>query len=671
MCTPISWSVKKGPKKVPGSEVGGGGFKNPPTRRSLRCSHMWDGLRLYRKGKNGGMRWRRLLKRKRTQGRREGAYRCDPAPPQAVYQRDVVVEDACANNEPLEPSQNGGVGVLPSSSLEKRTPRERNDCVRRQTLLAVVIPPLPATLATLHGADKEGDCASTTVHSPRRKQEVDTPIAPSEKDTDVDIPPLQHAFCRSELGGRDRIALGEPEQSAAVGDVPPDSPGQGPRGIDSTQGQTYLEVVIPQLPPKTKKRHVSDSTANSAGKSAECTDIEAPDVRPLVNGVRRQANITIEIPPLPVDWWAWKEIHSPIKFGKLGPSSAYPRTPRPQPKEHQPKKRPRGRPRRVLQTPRPPKQRTTTERSKPREHDQSPNTPQQRALRTLKRKSPSKDNISEEVAVEHVSSSISTVHVSPVPLSKKVRLMSPTISPSLLSIVDPTGRLAEEHSDSPFLLGAADPMKADLGDVEPAWYSNDILREPRLQLENDWSVGWSSTSSTRDDRLFSQFIRARSPQLSPSCVSRAYSVETTAAEGVPNLRLPPEDVDDEPDIDMLFDQYLHSSPPSPSLSPKYTPNEFSGVTLIDVERDQYRSSGDSCPQTFKPSALEGMSDRDQAGDQAEDPRCLSNGPRNRPRPSQPKITLRIKLQGTGPDRKKKKERKEKKQKKQKKQTRRR
>jgi len=61
------------------------------------------------------------------------------------------------------------------------------------------------------------------------------------------------------------------------------------------------------------------------------------------------------------------------------------------------------------------------------------------------------------------------------------------------------------------------------------------------------------------------------------------------------------------------------------MSPKDTPNEFSGVTLIDAERDQHRSSGESCSRTFKPSALEGMSDRDQAGDQAEDPRCLSNG----------------------------------------------
>jgi hypothetical protein len=51
-----------------------------------------------------------------------------------------------------------------------------------------------------------------------------------------------------------------------VGNMLPGPPGQGPRGIDSTQGQTYPEVVIPQLPPKAKgkKRHVSDSTASSA-----------------------------------------------------------------------------------------------------------------------------------------------------------------------------------------------------------------------------------------------------------------------------------------------------------------------------------------------------------------------------------------------------------------------
>ncbi|KAK5043448.1 hypothetical protein LTR84_011984 [Exophiala bonariae] len=333
-----------------------------------------------------------------------------------------------------------------------------------------------------------------------------------------------------------------------------------------------------------------------------------------------------------------------MKGGELGPSSVCPRTPRPQTKEHRPKKRPRGRPRRVPQTPKPPQQSMTIKRPKRRKIDRSPNAPTKQALRTHKRKSPSKDNVSEEVPVEYVSSSVSNLHVSPVRLPKRARFMSPTIDPPLLSDVDQTGRLAEDHLKSLFLPAAADLMMADPGDTESAWYSNDIIREAGLQLENDWSADCISTSHTRDDRLFSQFLRARSPSLLPSCVSKAYSVDTTATEEIPNLRPTPEDVDDEPDIDMLFDQYLHSSPPSPSTSAKDTLNEFNGVTLMDDERDQHRSSGESCPQTFKPSAPE-----EQAGDRAEDPHCLSPRPRNR----QPKIMLRLKLQDTGQRRERK------------------
>jgi hypothetical protein len=52
-----------------------------------------------------------------------------------------------------------------------------------------------------------------------------------------------------------------------------------------------------------------------------------------------------------------------------------------------------------------------------------------------------------------------------VSLPKKVRFMSPTVSPPLLSYVDRTGRLAEEHSDSRFRTGAEDLMMADLSNI--------------------------------------------------------------------------------------------------------------------------------------------------------------------------------------------------------------
>src|SRR4051812_40492067 len=85
------------------------------------------------------------------------------------------------------------------------------------------------SLAPLNGVNKEANCGSATVPSPNGKQEVDTPIAISEKDVDVDMPPLQHAICQSELGGRDIGPLRRHEQSAMDVDVPPGSPGQNPR----------------------------------------------------------------------------------------------------------------------------------------------------------------------------------------------------------------------------------------------------------------------------------------------------------------------------------------------------------------------------------------------------------------------------------------------------------
>ena len=42
-------------------------------------------------------------------------------------------------------------------------------------------------------------------------------------------------------------------------------------------------------------------------------DLSETNVRPPARGVKREANIIIEVPPLPVDWWTReeKEIHSP------------------------------------------------------------------------------------------------------------------------------------------------------------------------------------------------------------------------------------------------------------------------------------------------------------------------------------------------------------------------
>jgi hypothetical protein len=98
----------------------------------------------------------------------------------------------------------------------------------------------------------------------------------------------------------------------------------------------------------------------------------------------------------------------------------------------------------------------TIGRPKRREINRSLNTLTKRGLRTYKRKSLSKDNISVEVPVESISSSISNVYISPIRLPEKVRFMSPTITPPLLLNVGQTGRLAEDHLKSLFLPAPAD-----------------------------------------------------------------------------------------------------------------------------------------------------------------------------------------------------------------------
>jgi hypothetical protein len=59
------------------------------------------------------------------------------------------------------------------------------------------------------------------------------------------------------------------------------------------------------------------------------------------------------------------------------------------------------------------------------------------------------------------------------------------------------------------------------------------------------------------------------------------------------------------------------------MSPENTLNGFSGVTLIDAERNQYRRNEVSYPQPFKSLAVEDVWNRVQLRDQAEYPRCIT------------------------------------------------
>jgi hypothetical protein len=113
--------------------------------------------------------------------------------------------------------------------------------------------------------------------------------------------------------------------------------------------------------------------------------------------------------------------------------------------------------------------------------------------------------------------------------------------------------------------------------------------------------------------------------------------------------LKPDDIDE----DTLFDQYLRSPSPSPPPSPDDAASELSRATLIDAERDQSCGSTEPSTATLKSPAPEDAPESEIARDQ-DDPRCATNGPRIRLRVSQPKITLRLKLQDANQHGRKKK-----------------
>jgi hypothetical protein len=164
-------------------------------------------------------------------------------------------------------------------------------------------------------------------------------------------------------------------------------------------------------------------------------DIKLSYIRPPANGVKRQANINIEVPPLPVDWWAWEEIHSPLMDDGPNSSPAFRKAVgckvqkhqskkqpnkqvKKQPKK-QPQKRPRGRPRRARHSPitnddhlnqTRPRQPTSPDHSERREREKSVSAADERPLRTRKQKTSSRGNILDQNPVECVSSSNGPEH---------------------------------------------------------------------------------------------------------------------------------------------------------------------------------------------------------------------------------------------------------------------
>lgn len=110
----------------------------------------------------------------------------------------------------------------------------------------------------------------------------------------------------------------------------------------------------------------------------------------------------------------------------------------------------------------------------------------------------------------------------------------------------------------------------------------------------------------------------------------------------------------EVDDDIVFDQYLRSPapslPPTPSLDD--TASESSGAMLINAGRDLSRGSPELYAETLRSLSPVVTPEGEMARDHA-DPGRIANGPCIRLRISQPKITLRLKLQGTSQHGKKK------------------
>ena len=174
------------------------------------------------------------------------------------------------------------------------------------------------------------------------------------------------------------------------------------------------------------------------------------------SSVKRQASIVIGVPPRPIDWWSWEELHSPLGGKVPKRPSVDPREEDLESKEPQPQKRPRGRPRRTevrhsIQRYRlKPAQRRkarSTNSSKRCKQSQSTSFTEERPLLTRNRKNSASDLSFGRELVDNIPSSDQTQHAMPSALivPKKMRLMTSTISPHLLSPAEQPDILPRLH----------------------------------------------------------------------------------------------------------------------------------------------------------------------------------------------------------------------------------
>lgn len=229
-----------------------------------------------------------------------------------------------------------------------------------------------------------------------------------------------------------------------------------------------------------------------------------------------------------------------------------------------------------------------------------------------KRKPTCEDDVVEWQLTDYVHSSLRTGPSPSARPPKKARSTNSTISPSLLSVIDLTDGGDEAKLDTAPLPWTEDPTIGEPGDIEPEWDGDDLFQGVDEQLDDELSLVGSTT---------------------------------TGVERASGVMFAPEVMNNNSNLDALFDQYIRS--PSPSVSPPTSPNdtasELSGATLINGEHSRPLSaSPDADP--FKSPHPEEISTIEVARF-TKAPGHKRSIPHIRLLVSRPKITLRLRLPG--------------------------
>ena len=204
-------------------------------------------------------------------------------------------------------------------------------------------------------------------------------------------------------------------------------------------------------------------------------------------------------------------------------------------------------------------------------------------------------------------------------LPKKARRMSPTISPSLLSIVDLTGVSPEDDVDTSLPSAAGDwsMFRHHNSGVESAPLA---LRSQDNRPDVARSTAERSTSSESADvfdGLFSPLEKSRSSSISSRRGSDTYRGEEKASGHAWESTSSRDVLDDDSDLDALFDQYIR--PPSPAPPPAPAPSssplndaarDSSGLTMVDGTLNPDHASADCNAGRLGYSTSENMPGRD-------------------------------------------------------------